>query len=167
MQATMDPKTMPRADLEAEVVTLRRRDALCGFQGDALRRIGDIAAQATATATGQLSGDRLVQFRNRIVDLSRTAIDAIVRISDVGKDAVVAAAKAMCRLAMEIANYIYDHLGEIVAYAAIAVGVCLVVFDIVLLAGAALTYAGVVAAPVAGAATVVLDFERIHDLIGF
>jgi len=165
-QSTMDPSTMPRAELEAEVVTLRRRDALSSFQADALRRIGDIATQATATAGEHLNGDRLVQFRNRIVQLSRSAIDAIVRISEAGKNSVVAAAKAMCKLAMDIANYIYDNLGAIFAYTGIAIGACLAVFDIILLGAVALTYAGIIDAPLAGAAAVVLDYDNIHDLVG-
>lgn len=166
MQATMDPKMMPREALEAEVVTLRRRDALCGFQGDALRRIGDIAAQATATARDQLSAERFEAFKRKVVQLSTQLIDAVVNIADAGKDALVAAVRVMCRLAMDIANYIYDNFADIITIAALSLGVCMIVFDVVLLAGMALTHAGILA-PAVGGTAVFIDFETINRLAGF
>lgn len=146
MQATMDPTLMPRAQLEAEVIVLRRRDTVRGFQESALKRIVDIATQATETARGSLTRHGYALFTRKVVELSTRLINAVVNISEVAKDGVVDAARAMYRIAIDIANFIYDNFEMIISYSAMAVAACYVVGGIVVLGAAALVAVGILPA---------------------
>jgi len=169
MQAVMDPRQMPREALETEVTTLRRRDHLSRFQAEALQRISNIAVQATSQTPRHLTGSRLVAFKQKVVQLSKNLVDAVVNIAEVGKNSVISAVRAMCKLALDIANFIYDNFTEIIATAALSFGICVLVFDTVILCGMVLS-AAEIAAPAAaavGGVTAALDFAQINNLAGF
>lgn len=162
----LDPSLMSREQLETEVKEKRKRGSLDDFQRNALQQIQNISCQALSTPSAHISKEKFESFKRKIVDLSRHLMDAVVNISDIGKESIIGAARSMCRLALDIANYICDNFASIITNIGLSLGVCMIVFDVVLLAGLATSMVGI-AIPAAQGATVFLDFAAINDLAGF
>lgn len=169
-----DPKNMTFANMKDELTYLRKKhketsaELEASFQKceikdvqiDALKRTNHLAATMLNNVNNTLPPSKATWLTKNINELTQKIKDLICEITNTSKSSFVSVYAALQNAAIDICNFIHDHIVEIALGAVLTLAAGVIIFDIVVLGCVILKGAAPAGEIIAGAP--VMDLTNIN-----